>query len=217
MSIQGGGGDGMISYADHDVHHVLHEVRGIGGENNPAFEDIQQFEITERGLDPDELAELRAARVAVGVVFTADQPTDSVGSARFEMGAGFNLNGEEYLQAGANGLQVDVDGDGDDDYQIFTKDTDEVGQFWTYVDTLSAPYDDDANGNGGGGLATQEVEMLNMADLFGSGPFVDSADDFTSRIRVVEQNSIATLGVRILYSLYYSVEQTEGGRSRFGR
>jgi hypothetical protein len=59
--------------------------------------------------------------------------------------------------------------------------------------------------------------MLNMADLFGSGPFLDAADDFSSRIRCRVTNAVTEIGVAAQYSLFYRTEQVEGGRTRFGR
>jgi hypothetical protein len=59
--------------------------------------------------------------------------------------------------------------------------------------------------------------MLNMAELFGSGPYVDAADDFSSRIRCRVTNAITEIGIAAQYTLYYNVSQVEGGRTRFGR
>lgn len=219
MSIQDSGGG--RTYSDHDVHHVRHRVRlngATGGDNLSQVSD-QQFEITERGLDPDELAELKAMRVSVGVDIGASEAQDSRGEVSYAVEAGYNTqNGETIRTASASPAgDFDPDGDGTDEISVFVSDTDEVGQIYTLADNANIGYDDDANGNGGGGANNVVTETLNMDELFGSGPFVDSADDFVSTIRIRPDNVIEQLEVDVVYSLYYNVSVTEGGRSRFGR
>lgn len=217
MSIQD---SDMVSYADHDVHHIAHRVinnESTGGDDY-VVEAVEEFEITERGLDPDELAELRAMRVQVGAFCQALQPQDSRGEFSFTIDAGFNIGVSDALHtASLNTTQFDPDGDGTDEAASSVRETDEVGQVYTYADNYNVGFDDDANGNGAGGNSNATAEMLNMQDLFGSGPFVDSADDFVSVVRVLPENVIETFGVQINYSLYYDVNEQEGGRTRFGR
>jgi len=213
------GGDGQLSYADHDVHHIRHRAKVIGTDADDAdHTDVRNFEITQRGLAPDELAELKVFRVSVGLTFDAETAEDSVGGIDVGLGAGFNLADGEFLQT-ADFTQelIDSAGDGTDDINIRYADTDEVGELWNYRTALSAPFDDDANGNGGGAYGVNLTETLHMDQLFGSGPYVDSADDFSSLIEVNENNNTASVGVEVAYSLYYDVMETEGGRTRFGR
>lgn len=219
MSIQGGG-DGAVSYSDHDVHHVRHEIETQAGSGGDNVSDVSTFEfdITERGLDPDEIAELRAMRVTVGARADAVQGQDSRGAFQFDIDAGYNLSASEVIgQQIDQSEPLDPDGDGTDEFGTSAADTDEVGQVYTFGDAYMLGFDDDTNGNGSGTTLQSHTELLNMADLFGSGPYVDSADDFQSIINVEANNCIERLGVEVRYSLYYSVEQTEGGRSRFGR
>lgn len=185
--------------------------------NGAAFSEEEQFEITERGLDPDELAELRAMRVQVAAIIDADGPQDSTGTCSIDVGAGYNLSGDEFLNANPDITQIDSDDSGTDDLVSATKDTDEVGQLYSTSFNAVIPYDDDANSNGAGPALPNETETMNYAAMFGSGPVVDAADDFTTRIRLGLTNAVQTVGVKTTYSLYYAVEAQEGGRTRFGR
>lgn len=209
-----------MSYADHDVHHVKHKLSqrpGTGGAD-VEFVSTEQFEITERGLDPDELAELKAMRVSIGVDVAAGQGQDSRGEIGYTVEAGFNTQGGETIRTvDTVNDQKDPDGDGTDEINVSTADTDEVGQIYTMADVVNVGFDDDANGNGAGGQSNVTTETLNMAELFGSGPFVDSADDFVSVIEFRPDNVIEFVAVDVVYTLYYDVSVTEGGRSRFGR
>lgn len=219
MSVNPSAGMDM-TYSDHDVHHVLHELRfqdTADSGPNDMLRDTRQFDITERGLDPDELAELRGMSVTAVAIFRAAAATDSVGSFSARVGAGYNLTGDEFLQAEPNVTSIDNDNSGTDDYQIRTRDTDEVGQLYSTSLSGSTPYDDDANGNGGGGVLPLSTTTIDFTELTGTGPVVDSADDFSSSIDLEVLNVITDVGFRMLYSLYYAVEEQEGGRTRFGR
>lgn len=220
MSIQDSGGGGPVSYADHDVHHVRHKVvnrSGTGGDDI-TFTSSEQFEITERGLDPDELAELRAMRISIGSRVEAGADQTQRGELSFTIDAGFNTSDAEVIRRVPTDFeQFDPDGDATNEIGVSTSDTDEVGQIYTFADNLNVGYDDATNGKGAGGQNNAETEMLNMADLFGSGPYVDAADDFVSTVHVEPDNIVELAEVDVVYTLYYNVQQTEGGRSRFGR
>lgn len=209
-----------MTYADHDVHWVQHGINFRStGDSGPddGFTDTQQFEVTQRGLAPDELAELRLMRAQVGVIFDADGAQDSTGSVRVRVDSGFNLSGDEFLSSNPTFEQVDNDASGTNDYTVTTKDTDEVGQLFTFESAYAVPYDDDTSGNGAGGLMSPYGETINFADALGSGPFVDSADDFVSRLNMAITNNVTNVGVVVRYGLYYNVTEIEGGRTRFGR
>lgn len=215
------GMDGGLTYSDHDVHHVLHELRYLDtADAGPTTftSDTQQFEITERGLDPDELAELRGIRVTASLRVQADGAQDSRGAVFCDIDAGFNLTGDEFLSVNPVADGIDVDDSGTNDFQSFTKDTDEVGQLYSERLSAGIGFDDDANSNGGvGGGEPVTSELISYPGLTGTGPVVDSVDDFSSRIGMSVSNVITTLACDVRYSLYYAVEESESGRTRFGR
>jgi len=221
MSVhRSGDGSGQLSYADHDIHWISHEVDFLNTSDvtatGEAFADEQQFDITERGLAPDEIAELRAMVVNVTGTFTADGPQDSINSLRVDVESGFNTTGDEFVTVDPAEETLDLS-TADDDVRIRTKDTDEVGQLFSSSFLLSTPYDDDSNGNGAGGTIPVYRDSISFTDLLGSGPIVDANDDFVSRIALDVQNTVTTQGCHVTYGLYYAVEEIEGGRTRFGR
>lgn len=213
-------GNMNLTYSDHDIHHISHEVTYLSTADsgpNDDYADVQRFEITERGLDPDELAELRAIRVDAAMTFEAAGAQDSIGSVRASVECGYNLSGTEFLLSGRDSELVDTDGSGTDDFDVLTGSTDEVGQLFHGRLSCIIPYDDDSNGNGAGGHLQRLDETISYPQMTGTGPVVDSADDFVSRIRMNIENSITTVGCNVNYSLFYLVEETESGRTRFGR
>jgi len=206
-----------LTYSDHEIQHIRHQLSFNGGEpSSPPIEDERQFEITARGLDPDEIAELRGMRVQVSTFFDADTAEDNVGSVRIDADAGFNLSGTEVLSLGASTEDKDPDDDGTDEGEARFRTTDEVGQLWTWSGVVSAPFDDDTNGNGGGAYAVNQTEMLVFPDFLGTGPVVDVNDDFTSKLRCLETANESELGVEVRYSLYYLVDEIEDSRPRYG-
>lgn len=209
-----------ISYADHDVQHIRHRVcwrSDADSGPSDSYESIEQYEITDRGLDPDELAELRAMRVTVSMYQSTTVNQGNPGSVLARIGAGFNLSGDEFLQADSTTQAVDVDNSGTDDFVIARRSTDEVGQLYTALEDHDLSFNSTGNSLGGGAGDNLSQQILNFNDLFGSGPFVDAADDFSSRIQLVVNDVLETVCCEVGYSLYYDVNQTEGGRSRFGR
>lgn len=214
-----------FSYADHDVHHVRHDVGFLASaDSGPtvAYEDVQQFEITERGLDPDELAELRAMVVhcSVGsVVDNSEQDTASCIDAQFE--CGFNLSGDEFLFdfGSADSTNIDTDDSGTPDFRSAVRDTDEVGQLFHGRLFAYPGYRTDVSSTGGGGAGGMPVlrDTYVFDDLTGTGPVVDAVDDFSSRVALDVNNSVVGLTASASYQLFYAVEESDSGRTRFGR
>lgn len=219
--VESDGDMSMLTYADHDVHHCRHLLRyEDDADAGPTVgtDNVERYEITERGLDPDELAELRAMRITATVRVRADGAQDSRGSVLAEIGAGFNLSGTEFIGTAADATSIDVDDSGTADFTAQTRDTDEVGQLYTQRLSTAIGFDDDANANGGSGGGEPTIsETISFPALTGTGPVVDSADDFVSRVNLVVNNSITTVETDVRYTLYYAVEETESGRTRFGR
>lgn len=212
-----------MSYADHDVHHVRHEVRWDGDTAdsgpNDALTSEEQFEVTARGIDPDELAELRGMVVNVSIepgLTVGSQ--DETGAVVAQYGSGYNLSDDEYLQGGgATITAVDTDDSGTDDFVVATKDTDEVGQLTHDTLSMYLGYSDTTDGTGGSSTGPSYRYFMDFGKAFGSGPYLDAADDFTSRLRLSARNTVADVRATAQYTLYYNVLEVEGGRTRFGR
>lgn len=211
------------SFADHDIHHIRHDLRFLpsadAGPNVVHTED-RDWEITERGLDPDELAELVGLRVSATIGTDVDPISqDEIGHITGWFQTGFNLSGDEFLVS--QGTQAtedfDVDGSGTADFRSFTRDTDEVGQLT--ADRLDGylGYSDTTDGTGGAGGMPELNYVLNFRQMFGMGPIVDAADDFSTMVGLDINNVVAGATAKMTVSAYYEVEEYEHGRSRFGR
>jgi hypothetical protein len=216
-------GNADVSYSDHDVHWIRHKNNFLAAADSgpdTTFESEEQFEVTRRGLDPDELAELRALVVDVSIgtgVSPIDQ--DEIGSFKADIECGFNLSGDEFLRSFGtlSNETVDVDASGTDDFRVGTRETDEVGQLFSAVLYAYPGYSDTNDGTGGSAGMPSLHETIDYTELTGGGPIVDAADDFTSRVSLDINNMVAGCEVDVTYGLYYAVEQSEGGRTRFGR
>lgn len=224
--------DSDLSYADHDVHWIRHQLRwSQQGDAGPMeyYNDVDQFEVTARGLDPDELAELRGVKV-LATAFENPEP----GSAQDEPGgvigyidAGFNLSGGEVLrplieEAGFERpdgtlTEIDSDNSGTDDFERIVRETDEVGQIVAETAVMQMAHREAADGVGGGGVGTVVSSYYDLAGQFGTGPIVDAADDWSSSISAEVRNVVGNAALEVVYGLYYNVEKSESGRTRFGR
>lgn len=217
----GGSSSSSLSYSDHDVHHVSHVLKwSDNADSGPddSVRDTRQFEITSRGIDPDELAELRAMRVQL-TLGTDDSPVaqDEAGAVIAGFETGFNLSGDEFLFADRAQTGIDTDSSGTTDFQSIVNDTDEVGQLTADRLSMYVGYSDTTDGTGGAAGAPTMTYFLNCAELFGSGPYVDAADDFVTSITMDVNNLVAACTAEANLSLYYNVTEVEGGRTRFGR
>lgn len=222
MSVSRSGHSTDLTYSDHEVHHISHGVKYDNGADagpNTLLASTEQFEITLRGLEPDELAELRAMRVALTLYPGGSTvgAQDEIGAVDADFSSGFNMSQPETVWDDPTSVDVDVDDSGTDDFRTFTNETDEVGNLTT--DQLSSyiGYSDTTDGTGGSGSLAHRAYVIDFADMFGSGPYVDAVDDFSSIIRLAVRNCVADISAQAVYSLYYNVSETESGRSRFGR
>lgn len=216
-----GNGGMNLSYAEHDVHHVRHSLEYLNSADagpSAGASDVRQFEITERGLDPDELAELRAITVQATLVPGGNViPQDEIGGIRAVVESGFNLSADEFVLSNRDTEGLDVDSSGTDDFTAGFNDTDEVGQL-TAVQLGGYPgYSDTTDGTGGAGGLPQVQKTIAFPGLTGTGPVVDAVDDFSSKLFLRVENMVGGASVEAVYSLYYAVEESESGRTRFGR
>lgn len=215
-------GDGsQLTYADHDVHWIRHEASFLASADSgplTGLNDVQQWEITERGLDPDELAELRALTVDVTLGTVGDPiDQDEIGEINLRAQAGFNLSLDEFVLNNASTEGVDVDNSGTDDFNVVTNDTDEVGQLFAANLHGYPGYSDTTDGTGGAGGMPSLHETIHFPAMFGSGPVVDAVDDFSTHLRLDVNNMVAQVTAQATYQAVYAVEESESGRTRFGR
>lgn len=220
MSVRRSGSGGDWEYAGHEVHHVTHEVDFLGsadaGPSND-FADSRTWEVTDRGLDRDELAELRGIKVSFSLQSAGDPSAQSqIGSVRGYLGAGYNIEGSEWLSWGADTDFVDDDDSGTDDYRIQTKATGEQGQIVADRIASFIGFGSGADGAGGAAGLAETNYFLDFSRHFGRGPVLDSNDDLKTRIRLDVNNSVIGIGATASLSLYYVLHEFEGGRPEFG-
>jgi len=184
------------SYTDYQVQHIKHATTAT---NAATEEDVRQFEITERGLDNDEIAELAAYRYQMTIELEsgATDAATLTGEGEF----GFNLSGDEFLLGGPG----------------LIRDTDEVGQLEAVRDATGPSFADDSNGNGGAAPGKlYDSGLVPLMEVLGGGPVLDVNDDVTSRIEAAT-TGVASVRVEARASLYWLVDTIEQARQQFGR
>lgn len=208
------------SYSDHEIQHIKNGLAFLDGADagpNTSVTDENQFNVTERGLDNDELAELVYLRADIALYSNSvgDQTTRNIIIANTDFGA--NLAGQENLNAFSTSEDFDVDDSGTDDFSRFEHVTDEAGQF--YSEELHAGIGFRDTGNSVG--ANQSIDRVQIEMPFraitGGGPFLDSTDDLTSRFNMSVSNAIDSAKLTERIYLVWDVDTVEGGRAAFGK
>lgn len=198
--------DNMLNtYSDVQAHHILYRLEIEAGATD---ENTEEFNVTERGLDNDEIAELIAFRYDVAC-FSEDHENDVGSSGVFTLGAGYNLVQDEFLSYQPDILNLS-------NTEITTKDTDEQGQIFSSAVSIGRNTDDDASGSAAGATGQRDAGIVNYRDLFGSGPYLDSTDDLRIRIQGRSDPGVTAISTELRLSLYYLVGEVEGTRATFG-
>jgi len=205
-------------YSDHEYQWIRHRVRFLSGADaGPDLAEAEQpqFEPTTRGLDTDELAELREVYVSAS---TRHQNNDA--SSQSEVGEvigqgsfGINLDGGEFLRPGSNSIFRDVDGSGTDDLEIQVDDQEEPGLLGEFSTTATAGFVDATNGPGGSGSAARQQYRLTFGPV-GSGPVVDRTDDLDLRHRLIVRNQVTECLSEVVLGLRWRPMTVEGGRAK---
>jgi hypothetical protein len=156
-------------------------------------------------------------RVTAALFQSTTDNQDGAGTVNAEVEAGYNLSGTEFLQKSPDFENIDIDDSGTDDFTAQNKDTDEVGQLYAERLCGGLAGGSAADSNLSSGYFPSKTQTFDFVSMLGSGPYVDSADDFVSRLVVEVDDAVETVGCEVLYTLYYAVDEVEGGRTRFGR
>lgn len=217
MSIQDSGG---MTYSDHEVQWIrnsmtFRDAADSGPDTNVT--DEAQFNVTERGLDNDELAELVYLRADISLAINSvgDQTTANAFNAFTDWGA--NLAGTENLLTDDSKEFFDVDDSGTDDFVREERVTDEAGEFVSEILRATIGHRDTANSVAGGADNDRVQVEIDFRDVYGGGPFLDSTDDITNRVFFDVNNAIDSATLDQILTLGWRVETVEGGRAAFGR
>lgn len=220
MSVRRSGSGGDWEYSGHEVQHIHHDVDWLAtadaGPSN-TIDNVQRWEVTDRGLERDELAELRAVKVSFSLQQVGDPSSqDEAGSVRAFLDGGFNLSGDEFLSLGPSTAQIDDDNSGTNDYRISTKSSGEQGLLFADRIAGNPGFYEGASGAGGAAGFPNVHYFLDFGEHFGTGPVLDVNDDFVTRIELDVNNMVAGVGATAGVSLYYVLHEFEGGRPEFG-
>jgi len=183
---------------------VQHEVEPLAGRG---------------GLAQNEVAELVYFRLEARTADFSDSADQNVGSHVVIFGS-FGMN----LQATGDELNPADAGDA----TVFRREgtTDDAGNTATLSDvddrvlcrfahTSTPPFDDEANGLGGGGqVEPGDVRERNFRDMLGRGPVLDSSDDLTAVYDLEGEDVIVTFVGDIAVDLVWDVaEVSDAGRA----
>lgn len=223
----------MIDYSSFNYQHaqLLH---GQGTNTNSGrstiaanLEPLQ----SEGGLDVNEVAELVAMRVQVRVAADdfADAGDTAQGNIEFRGVLGANLDSASDLleptDPGRNELNViggsvDATGNGniiedvnEAELRINGHAKDEV--FYHFQAINDTPFSSDAGGVGGGGGFAENTEVVNLRDLYGRGPILDSGDDLSFVSSVIKNQVNAGAEATLRVTFVWDVSTVDDAGRRF--
>jgi hypothetical protein len=206
----GSGGHSGLRFSDVEIQNIGFRKEGTLGGADGDSASRNDYEITERGLDHNEIAELvfmyrdyyLAAESTGGTGSDATAPGSLEGAASL----GVNLEGAEDIVSD----QPYVDGP--------DSVTDERGQLDFVEAEIAVLYQDTANQNGGGGNSMGRDRTMNWRHHFGRGPAFDSADDLSLRMDVEKHGAGGDTRAKshVYYQLGWVVHEVEDIRPQFG-
>jgi hypothetical protein len=173
------------------------------------------------GLDNNEVAELVYASITVQPEIEDEDADQNVGTT-FEIRGLFGANidgfkGEELSPTGqdpADAEIYDLDNINEADVRALQKDVARDEVFETFRSVSSIPFDDEANGPGGGFGGIGVVKEKNWRDLTGRGPVLDNNDKLGILISQNTGDSIINVASNVRYHLVWDVAETsDAGRA----
>lgn len=187
------------------------------GSQETELTETVQFDVlgTIGGLANNEVAELVGYRLTVSV-----DGSDS--SADGDQNVGGTHHFEVALAANGDNEAVPTNYPGADDVQLVspgasvssaTVSRDEV--FELAQGGFSLPFDDIANGLGGGGFTTLYSESRNMRQLTGRGPVLDQSDDLTVTIHNNSSDNVISPETVVHVHLIWDVAETDDAGRAF--
>ena len=223
------GGSTATEYADHEVQIVSGRVTvDTDFFDGTTADYIHSTEpVSKRGLDSNELAELKAMYRTCSIRIGAldDNLQTELGDATAEVALGVNMGPDE-LPTRTTIVGTDVT-----DSSATTVINDQNGGSFSVANfeepgildvtraTGAAGYEAATSGAGAGSQATTATERDFDFSVLGSGPYLDRTDDLdlAMELETVNLSDGVVCQVEVTYILYWDVHEAQGGRGAFAR
>jgi hypothetical protein len=194
-----------LQYADFEFQHIRGGNVSPSGDTGDNSSD-RSYEVLGGDLQHDEvamLANIRAVLVTEVTESPAADSQDEAGAYGGKAELGINIDGSERFTSDQRDLNF---GDEDNPGILSVLAT----------GSSSTPFVDTSAGAGGGGGAPHDRQEINFMELYGSGPFLDKADDLTVRVESNAQNSVVEITSTVWWTLGFLVYEMENVRPTFG-
>lgn len=184
-----------VQYADHERQVIAVNLTLGAGEEADTDTDLDP--VGERGIDPDEIAEL----VSIRRTAVSD-------GGEFEFDLGLNLGFDEYPTQAASNLQSGN--------QLEVIDGNPQGQELSNYSEIGAL--DSGNHCADGQRDEHQFSEYyeNLPENYGSGPYVDATDNLSLHVEA-DNGTGSTRDYRLVYILTWNVEEADDRIPRFSR
>ena len=218
MDVSTAGNDGQTDYADFEYQQVTVEQRLEPAPNQPGSTSlaIVNFDVLGDvgGLDNNEVAELVYFSLELGFdgADSAIAGDQNVGGTIFVEGSlGSNITDEALPTSGNQVAPAQRD-----NAQTLGYEKSDDAIFEDYMMEASLPFDDEANGTGGGGYVdTGNVHERNYRALTGRGPVLDQNDDLTIVQQATNNDAVIQPRVHVTVHCVWDVAETSDAGQRF--
>jgi len=212
-------------YSDFEYQQVLIEnIVTPGAENNARIVTSSQIEPLGGigGLDTNEVAELVYFELQAGLEYEDEDGDQDVGTAAEHRGIfGANLTEGGTLDFNSDEPNIATISDGDvvqeredGSGRVQINEATEDGLFQQYETRGVLPFDDEANGPGGGNANNPVKHEKAYRDLTSRGPVLDSNDDLIVNSVVVAGDTVIPVnGTVRLHLIWDTAEVDDAGRA----
>lgn len=194
-----------VQYADHEFQTIRMQAFEVSGDAADQA-STRLYEPLGGNLQNDELAELVSIRGTLQCEVNEDPAEGNQSEAGTYGGQaeiGINTTGDERATSDMRDPNF-----GDEDSPAIL--------YILQTGTGTSPFVDTSAGAGGGGGSPQQNGDFNFRDHFGTGPFLDKADEISVRTEVESKNTVLDVVAEAYWILGYRVYEIESQRPTFG-
>lgn len=196
-----------FAYNNLEEQYMKEVVAVDGGDDDDAGQSSTiSYDVTERGLDRGEIAEVVAIHTTASMNLQESEVATQTEPGSVHISNSFGTNPDGDGSVGLTPAEISLESVSNVEFGFNSATQDELGILDQVEIGYNMPFSDATNGFGGGGMVPTVDHLLNLKEMFGRGPMVDRFDDFFSHylvtVRSISDKQEMNLKRRVWYQIH---------------